>query len=315
MFSSINLKDFGLELRRIRKSSRLTQTKVKDMTGLNEDTLRRIEKGLVIAKYETLELLSVAYKTDLLALLKQFRTNQELYTFYRYFDRLIISNQIKDNPTIKNELKMLLEMHANGSYVNSSEFDLLKVMVQETINYFDENYSDHEASVKILTENLKLSIEDFVLANFSAYTYSHLETRVLLLICLLLIKANQLRFSTDIMLFCLEHISDVQFISDECHKIKIKLFLNISYNLYILDSYEASLAYANKGIAYANQISSSYCLPHLIARKAAAEYHFDPESATKSFKDAINLFKILDQTALADSYIEIVKNRYHLNIT
>ena len=69
MFYSYDLSNFGIELRSIRQKNGYTQNYVKELTGVNEDTLRRIENGTVIPKYETLEILSSLYKTDLLLLL------------------------------------------------------------------------------------------------------------------------------------------------------------------------------------------------------------------------------------------------------
>jgi len=44
----------------------LTQKYVEEVSGVNCDTLRKIESSLVIPRYETLEYLSMAYKVDLL---------------------------------------------------------------------------------------------------------------------------------------------------------------------------------------------------------------------------------------------------------
>lgn len=66
---------FGQVLKEIRESFNYTQQEVTlllgsngDIPGLSTETLRRIENGMVIPKFETLELLSSVYKQDLNAL-------------------------------------------------------------------------------------------------------------------------------------------------------------------------------------------------------------------------------------------------------
>ena len=58
MFAVYKLDQFGEKLRSIREKSNLTQKEVRDYTGISDESIRRIEKGRVIPKYETLEILS-----------------------------------------------------------------------------------------------------------------------------------------------------------------------------------------------------------------------------------------------------------------
>ena len=62
------MEDFGEEIKNIRRSLKMTQRSVRERVGISENTLMKIEKGLVIPKYETLELLSLAFKLDLTAI-------------------------------------------------------------------------------------------------------------------------------------------------------------------------------------------------------------------------------------------------------
>lgn len=66
MFSSINFNTFGIKLKKVRLNCNLTQSDVSTICGINTDTLRKIENGYVIPKYETLEILTSVYKYDLI---------------------------------------------------------------------------------------------------------------------------------------------------------------------------------------------------------------------------------------------------------
>lgn len=52
-----NTVNFGNAIRKIRKKLKLTQKDVATITGINENTLRRLENGKVLPKQETLDLL------------------------------------------------------------------------------------------------------------------------------------------------------------------------------------------------------------------------------------------------------------------
>ncbi|HYE12043.1 MAG TPA: helix-turn-helix transcriptional regulator, partial [Patescibacteria group bacterium] len=93
MFYSFDLVSFGTMIRNIRKKSGYSQSKVKDKTGIHEDTLRKLENGLVIPKYETIEILSALYKCDLLKVLESFRTDEYFYKYYRRMDTIISNNE------------------------------------------------------------------------------------------------------------------------------------------------------------------------------------------------------------------------------
>src|SRR5690606_24917653 len=89
MFVSYNLEGFGQELRRIRKNLGFSQAEVQQKVGVSVDTIRKIESGRVIPRYDTLELLSVAYKQDLLELLKNSRSNKFLMEYHDDLDYVI----------------------------------------------------------------------------------------------------------------------------------------------------------------------------------------------------------------------------------
>ena len=66
MFSSYDMKSFGVALRTIRESLNLTRSQVSEHLDMYTDTLRKIELGSVIPRYDSLEMLSQLYKIDIL---------------------------------------------------------------------------------------------------------------------------------------------------------------------------------------------------------------------------------------------------------
>ena len=89
MFRSFSLDKFGKRLKTIRVELGLTMREVSEATGINKNTLVDLESGRTYPKYETLEMLSVLYKVDLLALLINSRSNDSFLNIYNQIDSAI----------------------------------------------------------------------------------------------------------------------------------------------------------------------------------------------------------------------------------
>jgi len=104
MFSTYNMKKYGAELRKIRKYLGLNQSDVRRLSGLNEDTLTNIENGLVIPRYDTIEILSHVYKFDLMNLLFFFKNEYDILSLYEMLDLAITYNDILKLKEIRDNL-------------------------------------------------------------------------------------------------------------------------------------------------------------------------------------------------------------------
>ena len=105
MFNSYDLSNFGNTLKQIRENLGYSRLQVSDNSGVHIDTIRKIEQGLTIPKYETLEILSPLYKTDLLNLLCKQRYNKSLYQFYKQIDSALINDDVKTFQKVQEEIK------------------------------------------------------------------------------------------------------------------------------------------------------------------------------------------------------------------
>ena len=94
MFESFDLTKFGEHLRELRKSLGYTQEAAANVSGLAIDTLRRIEKGEVIPRYDTLIHLSLTYKKDLLAVLSSYSNANAFFYFYYTLEDAILLNDL-----------------------------------------------------------------------------------------------------------------------------------------------------------------------------------------------------------------------------
>lgn len=102
----IGLISFGKELRDIRIKLGLTQNDVSGLTGINTETLRRIEGGRVMPKFETLSNLSSVYKVDLNKLFLKYRLEDFDY-IYELKNNLESKFDRDEFHTLNTELKKL----------------------------------------------------------------------------------------------------------------------------------------------------------------------------------------------------------------
>ena len=92
-------------MKKLREVNGYSQIDVQALCGINPDTLRRLENGYTIPKYETLELLSQVYKVDLLNLLRRYRSNEKLYSYYERLDILISRYDIESIRNLEKDFK------------------------------------------------------------------------------------------------------------------------------------------------------------------------------------------------------------------
>lgn len=314
MFTSTNLKNFGYAMKQLRNQCKLTQSNVSKRCGINCDTLRKIENGIVIPKYETLELLSKIYKVDTLQLLAIYRENQDISQFYSKLDQAIIFGEVDQINDFSRNLELIMNQKIYPEIIDKSKFNLLKAFVIEASNYFDRDYILYSDSIERLVSKFKEEIAEFELECFHLQRYDSFEIRVLLLIGLFLVKDSRLEMSNSLLEFCLNELENSLNVSSEVHRIIIKLYLNLSYNYHRLDQDETALRNAKEGINYAVKISTLYCLPHLFARKAVAEYKTSDSTYIDSFKKCIYLFEVSNNFDLANQYRTIAETKYKIKI-
>jgi len=315
MFSTYKLDAFGKKLKTIRTNNRLTQKNVKENTGINEDTLRRIENGQVIPKYETLEILSYVYKTDLIGLLKNYRINHSISIYYSEIDKMIISSESDAIRSLAHQLSQtIIRDHKKYNLINNDELKSLQAFIQGTMDYNDSECQNKLIIADTLIEALTQSIKDFDIKKLAASNYNLLEIRILMLIGLIYVKSNQFETSNSIFEFCLDYLIDDINSEIEAMKIIIKLYFNLSYNHHRLDNNLDAYEYSKKGIEYTLSNDLIYCLPQLFARKGIAELHLNRPESKASLSNSIRLFRIMGNDKFAELYKKIIKDKYDIVI-
>lgn len=315
MFYSFDLASFGSSLRNIRKKSGLAQSKVRDKTGIHEDTLRKLENGLVIPKYETLEILSSLYKCDLLKVLQNYRTDEHLYKYYRQMDCIISNNEFSLIDKLMSDFKEDMRNHPMPSLlVSNHELKQFELFLSAITEYSFNHFCNYKRAELILFDALKLTINDFQIDTFEEFNYNLFEIRMLLLYGLIKEMIEEPLISTKILLFVLAYLMNDSEADNEVKILVLKIYTNLSYNYHKEDNNILALKYADEGIEYAIKSSNMSFLFLLYGRKGIAEFRLGSSCYLDSLQKSIHLLEINKQFELAEVYKNTFYKKYNISL-
>lgn len=313
MFISYNLAEFGEKMKNLRKDVGLSQLDIQSSTGVSVDALRRIEKGEVIPRYETLELLSTIYKQDLLELLKSCRANKLLTEYHDELDDLITCFDAGKMKAVEADIRKNFSDSTRMAIVNPTEVIQLLMLMRGSALYHSRISNDREDARYVLTDALKLTMPTFSTKKYKSFNYSYIELRILLLISILIAEKNEIDLSNEILHFILEKLKDnnpgkyVDFLI-------IKIYSNLCYNHHLQDHHEEVIRYAQEGIDYCRRNETTYGLNLLYYRKGIAEYELQNADYMDSLQAAFFLLKLSGQDELLEVYLEVTRQKYNILI-
>ncbi|MCH4886564.1 transcriptional regulator [Acidaminobacter sp. JC074] len=310
MFTSFDTVKFGAYLRSLRNSLKYSQADVKNKIGINTDTLRKIEAGLVVPRYDTLDLLSYVYKKDLLNELLAYRNSNLYFQYYSRLDDLIFNYDIDKLNDLESDFIEFTSNKKDPELVNvvvESQFKL----VLKGISEFYKGNSQHAKDTFI--ESLRLGIPDFEVINHRHYKYTFFETRILFLLGISLSENNEPALSDSMLIHCLD-MSNFDPQATFSEKLMItKIYFNLAYNGHKVDNQEMAIMYADKGIQFCLDNHINYSLAGLLYRKGVALISLDDDEGKEHIRNSIALLRICSQDDLADQYEKIAIEYYNLN--
>lgn len=313
MFISYNLVEFGEKLKDLRKELGLSQLEIQRKAGVSSDTLRRIEKGEVIPRYETMEILSSIYREDLLVLLKNARIDKLLYEYHNKLDELIIFYHEEKMMALEEEIQKNFSKDFQNSMINPDEVLQFLELIQGTSLYNSRFREDHEEAKKILLSALRRSWPDFTLRKHKNYKYSYIELRILLLLSILIAEKDAIALSTDILHFIHQRLEN-NASSDDHHHLIIKIYTNLCYNYHLEDNHEKVIEIADQGIAYCLTLETTHGLNSLYYRRAIAEYQLGIPSYEASLQNAFFILNLTGNHSLLEVYQEVTKAQYGIEV-
>lgn len=281
-----------------------TQKEVSDHIGVNEDTLRRMEKGETVPKIETLELLSVLYRHDLIQLLTECRTEDGDYWgsllirierkmdehFYSFHEELLeLEEWIKHSHSLF-ERKKLLQLH----YLLSGLDD-------------DKDKKEPDVAIDLIVKGIRLTLPNFTLENYESFHYNSGELRLLLNIALI----ENMRDNREIYLrstkFCFDRTPTSS-----------PFFPKIAYNLALAywrqRNYEEADRCLESALQSAMESRSFHGLPLMYYLKGLIQRRTDDENYRNSIKTSLFLCDIYGQSKLKERIYENMSGIRGLNL-
>ena len=288
-----NLFLFGKRLKDIREKLGLTQKQVVDMALIDERTLRRMERGKVIPKLETLEALSVIYKTDLVSAIIESRITDYsmLLQTQRNIDLKLINEEMSN---FDNELKLLDKLLEN---IDNEYYKILITQFKfflYGIRYYKNK--EYQSALNMYINAIKQTLNDFSLDNYKEYSFSLMEIRILMNIALVEDKCEQDEKYEEILKFCINQC-------DENNEIYPRICHNLAGVYRKKEEYSRALLYDNKGIEICKKNMFADTLAVLYYGKAFAEYRLEKTEYKKSLDLSLQLCKIFEQIELMKQII------------
>lgn len=302
----MDTKSISFLLKSFRLDCQLTQGEVSKITGINTDSLRRIEKGEVIPRLGTLHLLSKAYKVDILGVISNNHTLDSIYTIYQQLDTLIFS---RSTDKLFEMLEKLSSLKATSlDCLETIEVEQLSIIVASAIDNIDNPFSDENTHRHI--KALQLSIPDFSLSKVGSYALNILETRLLLFYALGIINTD-IHLSNDIMLKLLKDSEQCHTQCNELH-LQIILLSNISANYHRLDCFEKSIAFAQRGLDLLAKEHSSFYRSYLLFRKGIG-LHLLGMNPDCELKASIYHLLTSGHEGTAKEYLKVLRETYKIH--
>lgn len=307
--------EFGKALRQMRVNSRLTQSDVRKKTGIHEDTLRKLENGTNIPKYETLEVLSTLYKTDLLAVLQSKRTEDRIYDYYQRMDKVLVNNSLDELNALREEFiafsqSQTIERHL----LNQSEIVQFTCFIECCHLLYSEHenrFKDAQTLIQAYMETQMSVFNESVLEN---YQFNDIEIRLIFMLGTIQMELENYTTCVSYLSFVIHYLYNNLNMNSQTYLLIIKGYTNLSYCYHLLKQHEKALEYANKGIEFGVTHTTFYMLQHLYGRKAVAELNLKDENYMDSFKKCIMLFEVSNQHDLANTYKSITLEKYGIDL-
>jgi len=248
MTETHNLKEFGEKIKNLRSSLGFTQQLVSHKTGINIDTLRRIENGYSLPRHDTLVFLSLFYKTDLNRLLLLYQNHNILWDYIKELDKILINKNVDSLNILYDTFMKKHHLCKNSLTINSLDMIQIGYLHKATIFICSGDYGSSYSS---LIHGLQVTISNYNILKYDQFQYNCLEMRILHLIPECLTCLTEYDLSTNISKYILQITESSDPKDSDYDILIIRSNYNISSNYLRLTNYLESLKYSQRGISHA----------------------------------------------------------------
>lgn len=292
---------------KIRKNIGYTRDQVSSICGVNTDTIRKIENGEVIPRFDTLELLSRVYKINLVQVLDRFKSQSNITYFYDLIDYHTSRSDKDELNKVINEFREFCKLFNICSLIDIKELNQLKLFVDALELLYSDKADRYLLSYNLLLKSVGVTLSNFDITRVKDYDYDFFELRILYTISSVLIYLGKYDISIEILKLYLNKMDIISYPKTVEQNILIRVYSLLSYNCHMLNQHENALNYANLGIDFCLKNNNMSNLPLLLSRKGIAILNLSGDDYKYYLMQAIQLLQIQENFKLMSEYIEINK--------
>lgn len=269
MFIYLDIRELGLQLRKIREKLNISRGKIEDVTGITKETLRKIEKGDVIPKLDTLQILSSIYKCDLIELLAETKDSSKYYAMHEEIDNMLLYSS-REEIYLTDFKEKFLQNKDITSVEDPIEIKQFNIFIEALPKSCASDSEIKEEALNNLMIALNFRHPDFNITCFDSFIYTYFEIRILFLCSVIYGELGDYIIANSISHYILQSFEFKSKESLGIHKLKIKILCNLSCNYHGLNNNEKALQFADIGIKYCLDHGFLYLLETFYYRKAIA---------------------------------------------
>ena len=171
----------GREIKNIRKYNHITQEELSKISGVNKDTIRKIENGYVDANIVTLILILEALGVSISDVSETFLNQKgtmysNINNIYKDIEESLLIFDYKNIEVLLSKLEEL--DYSFLSYSTYKEIESKKLLYRSFVE--DSLYGDLDKSLELLFESMRVSYKNFDLGKLDSQRYNGTQTRILM---------------------------------------------------------------------------------------------------------------------------------------
>jgi len=308
-------KELGNILRSVRKACNFSQAELSVLSGIHEDTIRRIENAHVIPKHETILLLAKVLKISAGKIYMLAHKNNNLMHRLELLTETVLENNPDCFEKEVTAIETLLEDHRTKNLMlDDQDFEKIESYLYACREFLLRNEEGLRKSAALLEKVLFKENIFHAKLSFKKIKTTYLDLMILILYGGVLGELDRINESTTVLKFCFEVSKSLKFESMTYTKLKLKLIYNLAYNYHKYDWHKEVIEITEEGILLAQKNHLMYHLPQLFYRKGIAEYYLNDQEYVSSLIKTLDAFNITDNVKLKNLYVEITKKVHGIDM-
>lgn len=282
---------------------------VSNSTGISQGTIKLLESGRSIPRFDTLIILSSKYKCDLLSIFR--KSYKDSVSFFLFND--ISENSLSNSQMELEEALLAITEHLNKETLLPIDYtDLRQLRIY--IEGLKIASSCHSASnpenllvIQKYEQALTITNPFFSFDFFDNFKYNAIEYNILFSSAVIFGLMRKCNLSNRILNFILNYYIQTDEFTETNRHIISKIYYVLAYNYHRLDNHDKALETTSIGIDYCLNSDTYLYVPMLLARRGIALHNLNSSEWRDPILKAINFLDFQGRYKIKESYEQILR--------